>query len=179
MSEPSTAHDQVPAGRTMENRATEPGGPVDWRLDRSEDGRLDFIDSSGRRQFDVELRRAFPVSAPEGPMAIVAADGTELAWIDRLEELELPLRGLLEEELARREFVPVIVAIERVSEDRPAEWSVVTDRGPHRFSVAHVDDVVLRPDGGVVITDTSGVRYRIPDPNTLDPRSRRWLDRLA
>jgi len=58
------------------------------------------------------------------------------------------------------------------------EWSVVTDRGPRRFTVAHVDDIVYAPDGSVSITDSMGVRYSVPQLSRLDSRSRRLLDRL-
>ena len=49
--------------------------------------------------------------------------------------------------------------------------------GPHRFSVAHPDDVSRQPDGGVVLTDTDGIRHRIPPAAALDPRSQRLLER--
>ncbi|NCV23554.1 MAG: DUF1854 domain-containing protein, partial [Chloroflexi bacterium] len=58
------------------------------------------------------------------------------------------MRELLEKELAQREFLPVIQRIEAVSDGEPMEWSVVTDRGPRRFTVAHVDDIVYGSDGG-------------------------------
>jgi hypothetical protein len=54
---------------------------------------------------------------------------------------------------------------------------VVTDRGPNRFSVAHPEDVSRQHDGGVIVTDTDGIRYRIPPAAALDSRSRRLLER--
>ena len=155
------------------------GAAVGWRLERRPDGSLAFMTAAGAVHSDVELRRAFPLSAPQAGLAILAADGSELVWIDSLADVEGPLRQLLEEELARREFVPVIERIERVSEGRPAEWVVVTDRGPHRFTVGHPDDVSWQPDGGVNVTDADGIRYRIPAAVALDPRSRRLLDRAV
>lgn len=150
-----------------------------WRLERGPDGSLAFVSAAGSRHRHVELRRAFPLSAPQAGLAILAADGSELAWIDSLDQVGGPLRQLLEEELARREFVPLIERIERVSEGRPAEWVVVTDRGPHRFTVAHPEDVSRQPDGGVSITDADGIRYRIPAVAALDGSSRRLLDRAV
>jgi hypothetical protein len=150
----------------------------DWRLERATHGRLDLIDAAGQRHVDVDVLRAFPVSAPAGPVVIVATDGAELAWIDPLADLEQSLRSLLETELAQREFLPVIERIESVSDGEPMEWSVVTDRGPRRFTVAHVDDIVYAADGGASITDSVGVRYTISQVSRLDSRSRRLLDRL-
>jgi hypothetical protein len=111
-------------------------------------------------------------------VAVVAADGAELAWIDPLSDLNEPLRGLLEQELSQREFLPVIERIESVSDGEPMEWSVLTDRGLRRFTVGHIDDIVYAPDGSVSITDSVGVRYAIPQLSRLDSRSRRLLDRL-
>lgn len=164
----------VPSDVAPDATARSPG----WRLERAEHGRLDFVDVAGQRHGDVDVLRAFPVSAPAGPVVIVAADGAELAWIDPLADLDHPLRGLLETELSQREFLPVIERIEAVSDGEPTEWSVVTDRGPRRFTVAHIDDIVYAPDGGAFITDSVGVRYTIPQVSRLDARSRRLLDRM-
>lgn len=152
--------------------------PTAWRLERATLGRLDFIDPSGRRHADVDVVRAFPVSVPAGPVAIVARDGDELAWIDSLTDIGPELQGLLEHELAQREFLPLILRIAAVSDGEPMEWSVATDRGPRRFSVTHGDDITRTPDGGAFITDSCGVRYRIASIARLDARSRRLLDRM-
>lgn len=149
-----------------------------WRLERHGDGRLDFIDPSGRRHRDVDVVRGFPVTDPAGPVAVVASQGDELVWVDALGRLPTDLRGLLEAELAQREFLPVIQRIDSVSASEPAEWRVVTDRGPHRFNVAHPDDVSRRPDGSAFVTDVRGMRYLIRDVAALDHRSRRLLERL-
>jgi len=152
-------------------------GPPAWRLERGPHDRLDFVDAEGRRHADVDVLRAFPVSEPSGPVAVVGSDDAELAWIESLAAVEPGLRRLLEEELARREFLPVIERIVTVSDGEPAEWSVLTDRGPHRFTVGHADDVLRLADGGAVITDTFGLRYAIPSIARLDARSRRFFER--
>ena len=151
--------------------------PVTWQLERRPHGRLDFIDAEGRPHVDVDVLRAFPISAPAGPVAIVGENDAELAWIESLADVEPGLRRLLEEELERREFVPLIERIEALSEGEPAEWSVVTDRGPHRFKVGHSDDILRLDDDSVVITDTFGVRYRIPRLADLDAASRRLFEK--
>jgi hypothetical protein len=112
-------------------------------------------------------------------VAIIAADGGELAWVESLAQQPAELRRLMERELAQREFLPVIEQIEAISDAEPAEWTVVTDRGRHRFRVAHADDIARQSDGGVFITDTHGMRYRIPREAALDAASRRMLDRAS
>jgi len=153
--------------------------PEGWRIERHDHGRLDLVDAHGVRHHDVDVLRAFPVTAAAGPVAIIAADGGELAWVESLADQPGELRTLLERELAQREFLPVIEQIEAVSDTEPSEWTVVTDRGRHRFKVAHADDVARQTDGGVFITDTFGMRYRIPKESSLDAVSRRLLDKLS
>lgn len=168
------------SGHVSPGRASQPAvaSSVAWRLERVEHGRLDFFDPAGRRHADVDVLRAFPITAPDGPVSIVAADGDELAWIDPLSALAEPLQSLIARELGQREFLPVIERIESVTDGEPTEWSVVTDRGPRRFTVAHTDDIAYAPDGGASIVDVAGVRYRIPNVARLDARSRRLLVRL-
>jgi hypothetical protein len=149
----------------------------DWQLVRQPDGRLDLIDGRGERHVDVDVLRAFPISAPTESVSIVAADGHELAWIATLATVDPSLRRLLETELSLRDFLPVIERIETVSDGEPAEWGVVTDRGRRRFTVSHADDILLQPDGAAFITDAFGVRYAIRDLAALDPRSRRLLEK--
>jgi len=156
--------------------ATRGESPAGWILERHAHGRLVFVAVDGTRHDDVDVLRAFPVSTAQGPVAIIGADGGELAWIDALAAVAEPLRTILEQELAEREFLPVIERIEAIADSEPAEWTVTTDRGPHRFRVAHADDVVRQPDGAVFITDTDGVRYLVPRFDTLDAESRRLLD---
>jgi hypothetical protein len=153
--------------------------PEGWRIERHDHGRLDLVDAHGMRHHDVDVLRAFPVTAASGPVAIIAANGGELAWVESLADQPVELRTLLERELAQREFLPVIERIDVVSDTEPSEWTVVTDRGRHRFKVAHADDIARQADGGVFITDTFGMRYRIPKESALDATSRRLLDKLS
>ena len=161
----------------MSSPTTENTAPIEWRLEKMPHGRLDFLDAQGRRHADVDVLRAFPVSDPAGPVAVVGDNDVELAWVESLAGVEPGLRALLEAELARREFMPVIERIDTVSDGEPAEWSVVTDRGAHRFKVGHADDILRLPDGSAVITDTFGLRYAIPSLARLDVRSRRFFER--
>jgi hypothetical protein len=157
--------------------ATPQNTTIEWRLERRPHGRLDFIDAQGRMHTDVDVLRAFPISDPAGPVAIVGENDIELAWIDSLAAVEPGLRAALEAELSRREFLPLVERIEEVSDSEPTEWTVATDRGRRRFKVAHADDILRLPDGGAVITDTFGVRYTIPSLSRLDTRSRRFFEK--
>ena len=150
-----------------------------WRLDRRPDGRLDLVDSAGGIHSDVDVLRAFPLSDPEGPVAIVGADGAELAWIEQRSSLPAAERRLVEGELAVRDFLPVIESVESVTEGEPTHWQVRTDRGPRQFTTANADAIDRRRDGSIVITDTHGIRFLVRDRSGLDARSRRLIDKCS
>ena len=117
------------------------------------------------------------MSRPLGPVSLSGPDGRELAWIDSLADQPPDIRRLVEEALAARETVEIIVSIRTIGDGRPAEWNVETSRGPHRFRVAHTADVMRREDGSICIIDTAGVRYEIPDPQALALQGRKLVER--
>jgi len=161
----------------IERETTAWPATLQWRLERKSHGRLDCIDALGQRHIDIDVLRAFPISAPDDAVALVAADGSELVWIETLTLIDPAVRALLEAELASREFLPAIRSIESVSDGEPTEWHVTTDRGATRFKVAHADDILRQSDFSALITDIYGVRYRIPNVLDLDPSSRRRFEK--
>ena len=84
-------------------------------------------------------------------------------------------RKILEEELARREFFPVILRILSATTKEPSEWEVTTDRGPSTFQINNEDDVRRVDLHSASVLDSHGVRYLIPDIRRLDAGSRRNL----
>jgi hypothetical protein len=152
--------------------------PRPFALDHDAWGRLVFSDADGRQHVGVELIRAFPLSDPQHGVSICDANGREILWIDDLHELPAPLARQVEEELARREFVPVIHRVLRVSAPvEPSEWDVETDRGRARFLLNSEDDVHALDEHRALITDAHGIRYLISDLTQLDAHSRRLLER--
>lgn len=140
-------------------------------------GRLVLIDAAGRRHVGVEPIRGFPISDPDHWIALVDEDGHEVAMVQDLDDLAPATRQLLEQELARREFVPRIDRIVRISRDTtPCDWEVETDRGRTTFTLDGVDQVRRLADDRVLVTDARGLRYQIQDTKALDSASRRYLD---
>src|SRR4051812_45729424 len=78
-------------------------------------GRLVLIGAEGVRHVGVEPVRAFPISSPRHGVSLCDAEGRELVWVDDLDGLPPDVRRVLEEELARREFVPVLRRITAIS----------------------------------------------------------------
>lgn len=122
--------------------------------------------------------RCFPFSAPFERVSLCDEHGHEVHCIEDLSALPPEVRNLLERELARREFVPVILEVLDISPaTEPSSWRVRTDRGDTRFVLASEDHVRRLGPHGVLIADSEGVRFRVLDTRTLDPRSRKLLKR--
>jgi hypothetical protein len=153
--------------------------PVRFRLQRNAAGRLVFTSAEGALHEGVVPVRAFPISAPGEGIALVSAEGHELAWFDRLEDLPDALGALIAEELASREFMPEIRRIVQVSSfATPSTWEVETDRGATRFVLKGEEGIHRFAHGVLLIADSHGVQYCIRDPLALDRHSRKLLDRF-
>lgn len=142
-------------------------------------GQLVLTDTEGHEHVGIELVRAFPLSDPRHFIAVCDAQGRELMWIPDLESLPAPLARQIEDELAKREFVPIIQRILSVSAAvEPSEWEVLTDRGRTSFVLDSEDDVHELDEHRALITDAHGIRYLIADVRQLDSRSRHLLERF-
>ena len=153
-----------------------PDSPFGLTLDAN--ARLVLIDAEGRRHVGVDPIRAFPLSDPSHRISLCDDAGREIAWINDLSALAPPVRRLIEDTLASREFTPIILRILKVSGDSvPSDWDVSTDRGPTRFTLDSEDHLRNLGRNRVLITDVLGLRYQIPDAKALDGASRRILER--
>lgn len=153
--------------------------PCSFELHQDAWGRLVLTDSQGRQHTGATAVRAFPLSSPRRGVSLLDADGRELVWIEDLDALPAGLQRQLEDYLERREFVPVISRVRSISAAvEPSEWDVETDRGRTRFQLNSEDDVHQLSDHSALVTDSHGIRYLIPDTRTLDPASRRLLERF-
>ncbi|WP_295393377.1 DUF1854 domain-containing protein [uncultured Thiodictyon sp.] len=157
--------------------ATTPPDP-DFQLWIDPFGRLVYRDATGHECVDAVPVRAYPITDPTHWVILGDAQGRELRCIEDLHSLPGALRDILEDELARREFVPQIRRVILVSSYlEPAEWEVDTDRGHTRFVLKTEDDVRRLGPHSALIQDSQGVRYLVPDTRHLDPYSRRAVDR--
>jgi Domain of unknown function (DUF1854) len=158
--------------------AHDQAGPRPFGLHPDAWGRLVLTDADGRQYAGVEIVRAFPLSDPRRGISICDAKGRELMWLADLDALPPPLARQIEDELAKREFVPIIHRIVKVSAPvEPSEWEVETDRGRTSFVLNNDDDVHELEGHRALITDANGIRYLIPDIEQLDANSRRLLER--
>lgn len=150
-----------------------------FTLERDARGRLVLTTADGTRHEGVLPVRAFPLTAADEGLSLVGADGHELAWIERPAALPAAQRTLLDEELAQREFVPVIERIRSVSTfSTPSTWEVATDRGDTRFVLKGEEDIRRLGRGALLIADSHGIQFLVPDLMALDKRSKRLLERF-
>lgn len=150
-----------------------------FTLERDARGRLVLTTADGTRHEGVLPVRAFPLTAADEGLSLVGTDGHELAWIERLAALPAAQRALLAEELAQREFVPVIERIRAVSTfSTPSTWELDTDRGPARLVLKAEEDIRRLAGGALLIADRDGLAFRVRDRFALDRASRRLLERF-
>ncbi|MCW5662940.1 MAG: DUF1854 domain-containing protein [Piscinibacter sp.] len=153
--------------------------PLPFSLRRDAHGRLVLHTADGSEHVGVVPVRAFPLSAPEGALSLVGPDGRERLWIEQPARLPAEARGVIEEELARREFAPVIEQLIEVSTfSTPSTWTVRTDRGTTTLVLKGEEDIRRLGGSALLVTDSHGIGYRIADARTLDRRSRRLLERF-
>jgi hypothetical protein len=147
----------------------------DFRLEHDAWGQLILVTADGQRHIGVMPVRAFPVTDPEHWISICAADGHEILTVENSADLPPDVRQAIEDDLAQREFTPIIRRILSASHDEPLQWVVETDRGRTCFQINGEDDVRRIEPCTASILDSHAVRYLIPDVRRLDGASRRLL----
>lgn len=150
---------------------------TNFELSRNRFGKLVFI-SDDKTHEDVTPVRAFPLQTPDANIALVDADGHEVAWINQLDEVSKEVQELIRDEFAGREFIPEIHRIISVSSfSTPSTWAVQTDRGETCF-VLKVEEDIRRVGESLLVTDNHGIHFLIRQPAQLDKQGRKILDRF-
>jgi hypothetical protein len=123
--------------------------------------------------------KAFPISLPGECIALVDRDGHELVWLENLNQISADNQAIIKEELANREFMPVLTRISEVSSfATPSTWTVETSRGATQFVLKGEEDIRRISKDTYLISDNHGVQYLIDNIQLLDKHSRRLLDRF-
>lgn len=149
-------------------------------FDRDAWGRLTLRLADGQTISGVEPVRCFPLSDPEKAIALLDSEGHEVLTLPDLDSLSHHSREIVQAELASRDFVPVIQrVISTTNPSPPCVWIVDTDRGRTSFQLESEDDVRKLGPHRVMVADSHGIRYSIPDVRRLDAHSQRIVQRLA
>ena len=143
---------------------------------RDEQGRLIVTDDRGVEHVDVLPARMFPLTDPDGWLTLRDRQGKELICLRGMAAVAPELRPLIEEELNRLVFTPVITGIRRTTPfGDHVRLFIETDRGETDITVAAAD--IHRLAGNrILLKDHHGIRYLIPDWHALDAQDRRLLD---
>jgi hypothetical protein len=150
-----------------------------FTLSKNAFGQLCFKSEVGQFHEQVLPVKAFPISLPEQCIAIVDRDGHELVWLDDLNQVSAENQRMIKEELANREFMPVLTKIAEVSSfATPSSWIVETSRGATQFVLKGEEDIRRISKDTYLVSDNHGVQYLIENIQLLDKHSRRLLDRF-
>lgn len=150
-----------------------------YSLERDALGRLVFIDAAGSSHVGVYPVRAFPITEPGAGISIMDQSGKELRWFDGIAAISKDELTLIEEELAAREFMPVIKKITKVSTfATPSIWDLETDRGLTRIRLKGEEDIRRIAGNTLLIADSNGLQFLIKDSTKLDKLSKKLLDRF-
>ena len=148
-------------------------------LERDALGRLVLIDVAGTRHTGVYPVRAFPITSPSTGISIMDQSGKELCWFDGITAIPETELALINEELAAREFMPVIEKITKVSTfATPSIWDIETDRGSTRIRLKGEEDIRRIAGNTLLIADSNGLQFLIKDSTQLDKVSKKLLDRF-
>jgi hypothetical protein len=149
------------------------------QLKRDSLGRLIFVDAQGNTHIGVHPVRAFPITAPGAGVGIMDQSGKEVFWYSDVAVIPKQELQLIEEELAAREFMPVIEKIIKVSTfATPSIWDIETDRGPTRIRLKGEEDIRRIAGNTLLIADSNGLQFLIKDSTALDKVSKKLLDRF-
>lgn len=149
------------------------------KLHHADSGQWVFTSDQGQTHRGVSVVRAFPIQTPDQGIAIVDADGHELAWVEDLNLVSEPTQTLIRQALQAREFMPEILVIRSVSGYvTPCTWTIQTDRGDTELLLKGDEDIRRVSSNTLLITDSFGIHYLIRDVLQLNRDSRKLLDRF-
>lgn len=152
--------------------------PSSIELKLDEQAALSLTLPDGVEHHDVQTVRCFPLTDPDRWLSICDGHGRELVCVVEPSQLSETTRLVLAEYRKQREFQPIVEKIHRIEHGPNAvTWTVDTDRGPHTIVVKSDDDVRRLADRQVLVIDTHGIRFRIPDSSRLDAAGRHLLER--
>lgn len=151
-------------------RAVRPEGGVGLRLEIRDEQTL----------LAARIKRIFPMSKPTEYLSIQTGDGKEVAILKDLRQLDPETRKVIEDDLDRRYFTPIIDRILTLKQEA-GMWRFVvsTQRGEAQFFVRNWRDNAheLAPNRWIIFS-VDGARYEIKDLEGLDVQSRKLMDQI-
>ena len=126
-----------------------------------------------RSWYRVAVARAFPLSDPDHYLGFLDGDGKDIGLLQDPSQLDPESRQVVEEELEKRYFVPVVEKVVSVKEEfGTVYWTVETDRGQRDIIVRNLRDNLQELSASrVIITDVDGNRFEFADVSRMDSKT--------
>ncbi len=176
------------AASIFEHRKSIPLTPDNAHFSRSEGGLISLrltTEENGEEFFErVVIVRSFPITDPDMYISIREPDtrtkgrGDEIGLIENINSFDNDTVALLDEELDRRYFVPEITHIYSMKEKYGYFYTeALTSAGRVTFVLNNpTNNIRTLEDDRVLITDTDGNCFCLPDPKKLDKSSYKIIE---
>lgn len=128
---------------------------------------------SERSWVKIIVARAFPLSDTDHYLGFLDGAGKDIGMLVDPGPLDPESRRIVDEELEKRYFVPIVERVISVKEEfGTIYWTIETDRGRKEFVARNLrDNIQELSSSRVIITDVDGNRLEFPDINKLDGKS--------
>ena len=131
----------------------------------------------------IMLIRAFPITNPDDYISVRepgngGGRGDEIGLIETIHLFDTKTVSLLNEELDRRYFIPEITKIYSMKEKYGYHYTEAqTSAGRVKFVLNNPsNNIRTLEDGRILITDTDGNCFCLPNPKKLDKQSYRIIE---
>lgn len=128
----------------------------------------------------VNFHLMFPFSAPDKYISVREPDdkASEIGIIEELSAFGQETAGIISKQLELRYFMPKILKILSIKEEYGfAYWSVVTDKGPCKFTMSTgLRSTAKVGKNRLIVKDIDENRYEIEDMSRLSKKEIKKLD---
>ena len=135
----------------------------DLRVYRSDRGTLCVSVGVDTVHEDVHVRRAVPLLHSDRYIGLILADGEELGMLENSQGLDPQSLALLEQELEKTYFLPIILEFRSIGEEHNVIFAdVETSSGPRTIYVrGYRNKIRSLPGNRAIIEDVDGNRYEV------------------
>jgi hypothetical protein len=117
--------------------------------------------------------RGFPLSDPDHYIGFLDSANKDIGLVIDPSQLDPESRLVVDQDLEKRYFVPLIRKVYSVKEEfGTIAWDVDTDKGRRELLVRNIrDNLQELTSSRVIVTDVDGNRFEFPDISRLDSRT--------
>ncbi len=134
-----------------------------------------------KESFPVKFIRNRPISAVKSEISILhATENKELVYIGLEETLDEKIQSIIDEEIEKSYFIPVITKINSIITRFGIHyWDVETNYGPKVFLLrSPAQSIEWKTETHCMLKDTMGVYFEIPDCSSMDTLSQSIMHRI-